>query len=183
VWVEGQITQISSRPGARTAFLTLRDPSADISMTVTCDRDMLSAGDARLSDGARVVVHAKPTYFVGRGTLSLRAREIRAVGVGELLARIERLRKLLAAEGRLPDRVIACVGGGSNALGMFVAFVGESHDRVRHGDGNQRPAVGHRPRECRHAPHLAMLGNLLRAAGKRCSTAVRGRPFQGCLTR
>ncbi|MBA3370506.1 MAG: tryptophan synthase subunit beta [Thermoleophilaceae bacterium] len=30
--------------------------------------------------------------------------------------------QILAAEGRLPDRVIACVGGGSNAIGSFVAF-------------------------------------------------------------
>src|SRR5699024_8632733 len=46
-----------------------------------------------------IVVHAKPNFFLGRGTLSLRADEIRPVGIGELLARIERLRKLLAAEG------------------------------------------------------------------------------------
>jgi exodeoxyribonuclease VII large subunit len=51
------------------------------------------------------VLHAKPTFFLGRGTLSLRASEIRAVGIGELLARIERLRKLLAAEGLFaPER-------------------------------------------------------------------------------
>jgi tryptophan synthase beta chain len=31
--------------------------------------------------------------------------------------------QILEAEGRLPRRVIACVGGGSNAIGMFVAFV------------------------------------------------------------
>jgi tryptophan synthase beta chain len=31
--------------------------------------------------------------------------------------------EVLEAEGRLPDRVIACVGGGSNAIGMFVPFV------------------------------------------------------------
>jgi tryptophan synthase beta chain len=30
--------------------------------------------------------------------------------------------QILAAEGRLPDRVIACVGGGSNAIGTFVPF-------------------------------------------------------------
>ena len=52
-----------------------------------------------LAEGARVVVHGKPSYFFGRGTLSLRVDEIRPVGVGELLARIERLRALLAAEG------------------------------------------------------------------------------------
>ena len=32
----------------------------------------------------------------------------------------------LAAEGRLPDAVIACVGGGSNAIGMFTAFIDDS---------------------------------------------------------
>ncbi len=36
----------------------------------------------------------------------------------------------LAAEGRLPDIVIACVGGGSNAIGMFTAFVGDQDVRL-----------------------------------------------------
>ena len=46
-----------------------------------------------------MVVHAKPSYYANRGTLSLAAREIRMVGLGELLARLERRRQLLAAEG------------------------------------------------------------------------------------
>ncbi|TCP56280.1 exodeoxyribonuclease VII large subunit [Tamaricihabitans halophyticus] len=99
VWIEGQVTQISARPGTSTAFLTLRDPAADVSMTVTCAPNLLRTGEQRLADGSRVVLHAKPTFYLGRGTLSLRASEIRAVGIGELLARIERLRKLLDAEG------------------------------------------------------------------------------------
>jgi tryptophan synthase beta chain len=33
--------------------------------------------------------------------------------------------QLLEREGRLPDRVIACVGGGSNAIGIFVPFVAD----------------------------------------------------------
>jgi tryptophan synthase beta chain len=33
--------------------------------------------------------------------------------------------QMLDREGRLPDRVIACVGGGSNAIGIFVPFVGD----------------------------------------------------------
>ena len=99
VWVEGQVTQISARPGASTAFLTLRDPSADVSLTLTCSAAMLRKMDPPVTDGSRVVVHGKPSFFLGRGTLSLRVDEIRAVGVGELLARIERLRQLLEAEG------------------------------------------------------------------------------------
>ena len=52
-----------------------------------------------LAEGARVVVHAKPDFYLSRGSLSLQAYEIRPVGVGELLARLERLKGVLAAEG------------------------------------------------------------------------------------
>ncbi|SBV28015.1 Exodeoxyribonuclease VII large subunit [Micromonospora krabiensis] len=99
VWVDGQVAQISRRPGASTVFLTLRDPSADLSLTVTTNRDVLDTGAPELREGARVVLHAKPEFYAARGTLSLRADEIRQVGLGELLARLEKLKKLLAAEG------------------------------------------------------------------------------------
>ena len=104
VWVDGQVAQISRRPGAQVVFLTLRDPSADLSLTVTAHRDVLDTGAPNLAEGARVVLRARPDYFPGRGTLSLRADEIRQVGLGELLARIERLKKLLAAEGLFDPR-------------------------------------------------------------------------------
>jgi exodeoxyribonuclease VII large subunit len=99
VWVDGQVAQISRRPGAGTVFLTLRDPSADLSLTVTTSRDVLDLGAPELAEGARVVLHAKPEFYAARGTLSLRADEIRQIGIGELLARIEKLKRLLAAEG------------------------------------------------------------------------------------
>ena len=99
IWVDGQVAQITRRPGTSTVFLTLRDPSADMSLTVTTHRDVVDSGAPNLADGARIVVHAKPDFYPGRGSLSLRADEIRQVGVGELLARIEHLKKLLAAEG------------------------------------------------------------------------------------
>jgi exodeoxyribonuclease VII large subunit len=104
IWVDGQVAQISRRPGASTVFLTLRDPSADISLTVTTNRDVLDLGVPALAEGARVLLHAKPDFYPGRGTLSLRADEIRQVGLGELLARLERLKKLLAAEGLFDPR-------------------------------------------------------------------------------
>ncbi|MFI8961079.1 exodeoxyribonuclease VII large subunit [Streptomyces sp. NPDC053493] len=99
VWVEGQITQLSRRPGAGVVFLTLRDPSYDISINVTCYRTVFDAVADVVSEGARVVVHAKPEWYAPRGQLSLRAAEIRPVGIGELLARLEMLKKSLAAEG------------------------------------------------------------------------------------
>jgi len=99
VWVDGQVAQITRRPGTSVVFLTLRDPSADVSLTLTAHRDVLDTGAATLAEGARVVARARPEFYPVRGTLSLRADEIRQVGVGELLARIERLKRLLGAEG------------------------------------------------------------------------------------
>jgi exodeoxyribonuclease VII large subunit len=99
VWVEGQVAQISRRPGMQTVFLTLRDTVADISIPLTCSRTLFDGLNPPLVEGASVVVHAKPSFYANRGTLSLYARDIRMVGLGELLARLERRRQLLAAEG------------------------------------------------------------------------------------
>ena len=99
VWVEGQIAQLSRRQGMNTVFITLRDPVADVSVSVTCSRQLFDSLNPPVVEGASVVVHAKPTYYANRGTLSLRADDIRTVGLGELLARLERRRQLLAAEG------------------------------------------------------------------------------------
>ena len=99
VWVEGQIAQVNRRPGMSTVFMTLRDAVADISVSVTCSRVLFDGLNPPLVEGASVVVHAKPLYYANRGTLSLSAREIRMVGLGELLAQLERRRQLLAAEG------------------------------------------------------------------------------------
>lgn len=105
IWVEGQVTQINQRPGTRTAFLVLRDPSADMSLQATCDPALIRDAPVPLQEGSRVVVYGKLNFFTGRGSLSLRITEIRPVGVGELLARIERLKALLAAEGLFDERL------------------------------------------------------------------------------
>ncbi|MGC5346259.1 exodeoxyribonuclease VII large subunit [Streptomyces sp. AM 4-1-1] len=105
VWVEGQITQLSRRPGAGVVFLTLRDPSQDISVGVTCFRQVFDRIADVVSEGARVVVLAKPEWYGPRGQLSLRATEIRPVGIGELLVRLEQLKKSLTGEGLFaPER-------------------------------------------------------------------------------
>ena len=97
VWVEGQIAQLTRRPTA--VWLTLRDPLAEVSVSVNCRRDIFDSMPVTPTEGALVVVLAKLSYWVPRGSLSLVAREIRPVGMGELLARIEQRRQLLAAEG------------------------------------------------------------------------------------
>ncbi len=99
IWVEAQVAQVSRRGGSNTVFLTLRDKLADVSIPATCSRGVLDALPTPLVEGAQVVCHAKPGFYTPRGSLSLQVREVRLVGEGELLARLERLRRLLAAEG------------------------------------------------------------------------------------
>ncbi|WP_022926239.1 exodeoxyribonuclease VII large subunit [Serinicoccus marinus] len=99
LWVEGQIVQLNRRPGMSTAFLTLRDTDVDMSLSVALPTGALDAMPAPPETGARVVVHAKPTFWAKRGTLQLEARQMRHVGVGELLARLEHLKQLLRSEG------------------------------------------------------------------------------------
>lgn len=105
IWVEGQVTQISPRRGARLSFLTLRDPAADISITVTCNPDLLARTEVPLTEGSHVVMLGRPEFYPGRGTISLRVTDIRPIGIGQLLLRIERLRQLLAAEGLFDTRL------------------------------------------------------------------------------
>ena len=103
VWVEGQIAELAVRGGA--VFLTLRDPVAAVSVRVICSRPVFDAAEPPPADGARVVIFARPDFNANRGSFALTALEIRAVGVGELLARLDRLRRQLAAEGLFsPER-------------------------------------------------------------------------------
>jgi exodeoxyribonuclease VII large subunit len=99
IWVEGQIAELNVRGGRGTVFMTLRDPIAAVSVRVICTRQVFDATGPAPKEGARIVVWARPDFNANRGSFALTALEIRAVGIGELLARLDRLRRSLAAEG------------------------------------------------------------------------------------
>jgi exodeoxyribonuclease VII large subunit len=101
IWVEGQITDLNRR--GNSCYLTLRDPVANMSVRVVGSVAVFN--NPAVVDGARVIIHARPDFYMNRGSFSLSAIEVRAVGVGELLARLERLKQLLYAEGLFrPER-------------------------------------------------------------------------------
>lgn len=106
IWIEGEIAELNERSGMM-AFMRLRDTSADMSLSVMCHKSVIAAVRP-LPANARVVIYAKPSWYTKSGTLSMAAREIRQVGVGELLARLEALKSLLAEEGLFSiDRKVA----------------------------------------------------------------------------
>ncbi|MGQ2910622.1 exodeoxyribonuclease VII large subunit [Aeromicrobium sp.] len=103
VWVEAEVAQLTRRPGI--CFLVLRDLRATLSVRATCHASVLDASPAPVTEGARVVVHAKPEFYEPNGSLTLQIREIRPAGEGELLAQLERRKQLLAAEGLFDARL------------------------------------------------------------------------------
>jgi exodeoxyribonuclease VII large subunit len=106
IWIEGEISELNERSGMM-AFMRLRDPSVDMSISVMCHKSVIAAVKP-LPDNARIVMYAKPSWYTKNGSLSFSAREIRQVGVGELLARLEALKNQLAGEGLFnSDRKVA----------------------------------------------------------------------------
>ncbi len=125
IWIEGEISELNERSGGM-AFMRLRDTSADMSLSVMCYKTVLASVQP-LPANARVVIHAKASWYTKSGTLTMSAKEIRQVGVGELLARLEELKGALAKEGlfdsdrkislpRLPNKVGLICGRNTDAM-------------------------------------------------------------------
>lgn len=96
MWVEGEVLQFTPRNSSRVQFFTLRD--LDEKMSINC-KAWTNVIPDEFAEGSRVVLRVKPDYWTGNGSLSLQVAEVRFAGVGDLLARLEMLRKKLAEEG------------------------------------------------------------------------------------
>ena len=139
IWVEGQIAEAAVRGNA--VFLTLRDPVAAVSVRVICTRQVFDAAEPTPAEGARVVIFARPDFNANRGSFALTALEIRAVGVGELLARLERLRRQLASEGLFSaerKRVLPFLPG---VIGLICGRDSAAQRDVMQNAGRRWPAV------------------------------------------
>lgn len=96
LWVEGEIITLVRRPNAKVQFFTLADLDEKVSINCKIFSHALPEG---IESGSRVVICAKPDFWTGNGSLSLHVDEVRAVGIGDILARLEALKAKLAAEG------------------------------------------------------------------------------------
>ena len=105
IWVEGEVTELRRQAAWQNVFFTLKDPTDGACLGVTMPRAGFDALRLDLVDGSRVHVFGRPELFEQRGDFRLRALTIEPVGLGALLASIERLKRKLAAEGLFaPDR-------------------------------------------------------------------------------
>ncbi|GEB62867.1 exodeoxyribonuclease 7 large subunit [Sinomonas atrocyanea] len=97
VWIEGQVIEMTRR--GQTAYMTLRDVDAEISLPASAWGSVMARLREPVQRGSRVVALVKPEMWLKTGRLSMAVRDMRPVGLGDLLARIENLRQALGAEG------------------------------------------------------------------------------------
>ncbi len=97
VWVEGEITQWGVSGG--NVYGKLKDPTADVTISFTVWSSVRGKIPDDLKQGDRVIALVKPSYWLKAGTLSMQVFDMRHVGLGDMLERLERLRRQLASEG------------------------------------------------------------------------------------
>lgn len=129
VWVEGQVLNL--KRWNTLYFLTLRDTDLDMSLSVTAPASAIDRLADKLADGAHLVVHARPQFHAKKGTLTFAADDVRLVGLGELLARIEHLKGILGAEGLFEPSRKRALPFLPAVVGLIVAQQGDAeHDVV-----------------------------------------------------
>jgi len=96
-WVEGEITQWGGSGG--NIYGKLKDLEADATISFTIWSSVRTKLPNDLKQGDRVVALVKPNYWVKGGTLTMQVLEMRHVGLGDLLEKLELLRQKLRAEG------------------------------------------------------------------------------------
>ena len=97
VWVEGEITQWGVSGG--NVYGKLKDLDGDATISFTVWSSVKARIPKDLKQGDHVIALVKPDYWVKGGTLTMQVLDMRHVGLGDLLEKLEKLRQKLAAEG------------------------------------------------------------------------------------
>jgi exodeoxyribonuclease VII large subunit len=134
IWVEGEVTEFRRQQGWQSVFFTLKDAADGACLSVSMPRGRFDGLRLDLADGMTVHVFGRPELYEARGVFQLRALSIEPLGLGAILAGLERLKRKLAAEGLfalerkrplpvLPRRVGVLTGNEAAAKRDFVTAV------------------------------------------------------------
>ncbi len=134
IWVEGEVTEFRRQQGWQSVFFTLKDPTDGACLPVSMPRGRFDGLRLELADGMSVHVFGRPELYEARGVFQLRALSIEPLGLGAILAGLERLKRKLASEGLfaperkrplpvLPRRIGVLTGNEAAAKRDFVTAV------------------------------------------------------------
>jgi exodeoxyribonuclease VII large subunit len=134
IWVEGEVTEFRRQQGWQSVFFTLKDSTDGACLSVSMPRGRFDGLRLDLADGMTVHVYGRPELYEARGVFQLRALSIEPLGLGAILAGLDRLKRKLAAEGLftperkrplpvLPRRIGVLTGNEAAAKRDFVTAV------------------------------------------------------------
>ena len=134
IWVEGEVTEFRRQQGWQSVFFTLKDSTDGACLSVSMPRGRFDGLRLELADGMTVHVFGRPELYEARGVFQLRALSIEPLGLGAILAGLERLKRKLAEEGLfaperkrplpvLPRRIGVLTGNEAAAKRDFVTAV------------------------------------------------------------
>ena len=134
IWVEGEVTEFRRQQGWQSVFFTLKDSTDGACLSVSMPRGRFDGLRLDLADGMTVHVFGRPELYEARGVFQLRALSIEPLGLGAVLAGLERLKQKLAVEGLfaperkrplpvLPRRIGVLTGNEAAAKRDFVTAV------------------------------------------------------------
>ena len=134
LWIEGEVTEFRRQAGWQSVFFTLKDPEDGACLPVSMPRGRFDGLRLDLADGMSVHVFGRPEMYEARGLFQLRALSIEPLGLGAILAGLERLKRKLATEGLfaperkrplplLPRRIGLLTGNEAAAKRDFVTAV------------------------------------------------------------
>ena len=134
IWVEGEVTEFRRQQGWQSVFFTLKDSTDGACLSVSMPRGRFDGLRLELADGMTVHVFGRAELYEARGVFQLRALSIEPLGLGAILAGLERLKRKLAEEGLfapeskrplpvLPRRIGVLTGNEAAAKRDFVTAV------------------------------------------------------------
>ncbi|SJM66648.1 exodeoxyribonuclease VII large subunit [Gulosibacter sp. 10] len=138
-WVEGELTSYDVRGGH--AYAKLRDLDEDASISLTVWRSVRERIGGEFKKGDRVVINAKPDFWVKGGTLSFQVYDMRHAGVGNLLEQLERLRRKLAEEGLFDPALKKPLPFLPQRIGLITGRESDAEKDVRRNAELRWPAV------------------------------------------
>jgi exodeoxyribonuclease VII large subunit len=102
-WIEAEITKASHYPSG--SYITFKDLTEQAFLPASSFDKRITMKLKDLEEGARVVTYIKPSFWTKKGQLSMSIYEIDAIGAGDMLQKIEELKKKLFAEGLFDDNL------------------------------------------------------------------------------
>ncbi|MGO1545612.1 MAG: exodeoxyribonuclease VII large subunit [Gulosibacter sp.] len=138
-WIEGELTSYDVRGGH--AYAKLRDLNEDASVSLTVWRSVRERINSDFKKGDRVIVNAKPDFWVKGGTLSFQVYDMRQAGVGNLLEQLEKLRRKLTEEGLFAPELKKPLPFLPQRIGLITGRDSDAEKDVRRNSELRWPAV------------------------------------------